>query len=732
MAVTSDDKQRESSLSRKESLPSRGESAAPTAAERRLKVGANVLVAIVLVAAVVGVLQAIAYSLPTARVDMTSSRINSLSDGTINLLRTLDQNVTLTSLYFKTDLEEEDQQVYRRAVDDLLRLYDSTGRARVRSEWVNPLSDHEKMKELERRLRGKERFNKELEPYVAAIEKYQTELDGAMRTLMQQEAELIGGMTGPLAQANARAALGQIDAVLQRWMRELEAAREQVDALIGAASPQYAAAVNVLTTVYRDFSKTLKDITQYGRAQVQQGADLPAEAIDYLNGAGGRFATVVRDVEEQTTQLQSLEPLQVEDLLRKLAPNSNAIVVETDEDATVLDFQAVWPTLPDRQGRRASDRAFRGEATVTSAILRATHKEQTAAVFVRYGGPSLFMGGAMPGQPPAPLSQMKGQLEDANFIVREWDLKADEEMPEIEPEPTRTIFVVFKPNEPERDPMGRPSPEPPFSDAQREALLKAMGEAPRALFVAGWYPGPFGPIPGSYEYREYLSDTWGIQVDTRLLIQTVSRKPGEYGIARRDFYNMDELEVSDHPIVGGPVANLLSFPWCTPLTLADPGPEGVEYEELVIHPKRDGVWAIQNIMAYQEQLDTDGYMHLVEGDREGPFTLAVAAHKGEAKIVVVSSRDFAVDGVAFAQEMAVTSQGFTIRLRNPGNISLLTNSLHWLNDNTEIMDIGQAIDTSVLAVRNPSTVRAVQVFSIFVWPALALGLGGVAWWVRRR
>ena len=80
----------------------------------------------------------------------------------------------------------------------------------------------------------------------------------------------------------------------------------------------------------------------------------------------------------------------------------------------------------------------------------------------------------------------------------------------------------------------------------------------------------------------------------------------------------------------------------------------------------------------------------------------------------------------------MTSQGLGIRSQNPGNVTLLINSLHWLNDNTEFMNIGKPIDAGVLEVENPATVKAVQAFAIFGWPLLAIAGGGVVWWVRRR
>ena len=95
-----------------------------TSIGRRMLVGTNVVVVTLIVVGIVVVAQLFAYN--SARWDMTSSGVNSLSEGTENLLRGLDQNVRLTSLYFETDREDEDQQRYRRAAQNL-----SSARART-------------------------------------------------------------------------------------------------------------------------------------------------------------------------------------------------------------------------------------------------------------------------------------------------------------------------------------------------------------------------------------------------------------------------------------------------------------------------------------------------------------------------------------------------------------------------------------------------------------------------
>jgi len=704
----------------------------------RLRVATNVIAATCLLIGVVGVAQAIAYSVPR-RWDMTTSAINSLGEGTENLLRRLDANVRITSLYFETDREEPDQARYRQAARDLIGLYETTNRSKVAAEWVNPLKDHEKFQKLIARLREKSAFKDTIAAYQARIDAYKNDLDGQMRKLVEDELSRIGPTVGTMSESPRQSPTAQVEELFRRLSSELENTRDQIDSVTTAANPQYSAAVGELKSLYPKISKVLKEVGKFGAGEVGRNPGMPAAQADFLREAGNRYAALVSSLEVETTKLQDMQPLKANELLSQMTPTSNAMLVETDADARVVDFSSTWPPVDQNAGGTKvpfEKRAFKGEEKLTAAILRATHKEQTAVVFVRYGGQPLFMGGFMPGQPPAGYAMMKQQLEDANFIVEEWDLKTKDTLPEIDPKPTRTLFVVLKPTPPQqRNPMmgQQQPPDPPFGESHRKALLNAMGEKGRALFIAGWSPGPFGPIAGTYEYNDYLKQTWGIGVDTSaLLIGATNIAPGRYVVTRQDFSTMEDLDISDHDIVRGGAARQLGLPWCAPLELSATPPEGVKFERLISMPKRDGVWGVKNILTYKEQLEQNDFMSKVPGDLEGPFNLAVAATKGDAKIAVVSSRDFAEDAVAFARGFGFGSRGLTLRSLNPGNVTLLINTVHWLNDNTAFMNIGKPIDAAVLEIPKPSTVKTVQALTIVIWPFVALACGGVMWWVRRR
>lgn len=700
---------------------------------RRVGIGLNVTLSVALVVAIVAVAQAIGFK-ASRRWDLTSSGVNSLSEGTGNLLRALDKPVRLTSLYFETDLDEEDQERYRRPVKDLLDLYEATNRARVTAEWINPMKQQEEMRALRDRLRALPKFGDAIKAHQAVLDTYEKELGAAAAKLLQDERNAIAAFDSGLGGGEMPRSLAAIQNALDILLQGVSQRRQQIDNYTQGLEPQMAPAIAEVRQLYDDLARNFKELVNFAQNQVSQDRTLTPGQADYLRNMGPRLAEVTGKLEGEITRIQDLDPLRLEELFTSMGPTSNAILVETDSDADVVDFHEVWPAQDETLGLRArfEQRGFKGEEKVTSAILRVTHQEQTAVVFVRYGGAPLLTPGFGQGKQGIMLG-MQQQLEDANFKVQEWDLATSMTPPTFDPAPTRIIYVVFRPNPPPSGPFGQPSDEPPFSESHEKAVRDAIEKSGRALFVAGWMPGPFPPVPASYEFNEFLESNWGLKInDEVLLIQTASIEAGKYNVIRQDFFAMDAADVTGHVIVNGAAARQHYFPWCAPIQKSDPLPEGVVLHDLVIQPVKDGVWGVHNLNDYQEQLSQHEYMTRVERDLVGPFTLAVSAEKGDRKVVLVSARDFTIDQIALARELVMGPQGLMMRSRNPGNVVLLLNSLHWLNDNMEYMNVGQPIDAAVLKIGSKQTERTIQALTIFVWPALALLLGGAVWLVRRR
>lgn len=705
-----------------------------TSRRKRIFVGTNVFAATIFVLAIVAVLQAIAYNVP-AQLDMTSSGLNSLSDSSRTLIGNLEAPITITSLYFETDREEEEQQQYRRTADDLIHLYESTDRARITANWINPLKDHEGYKKLLKRLGEKPAFHAQLATYAERIEVFKTKLDPQINELIQSESAKVNSMSSGFGDVNTSEVIALVEDVLTRVTTQLAQAREQVEALTPIDRPNYTNAVGQLRLFYPYVSKVLNRIITYGAEKSAENPDLGDVQRDFLESAADRYSVLIEAIDEEISAIQALEPLKLDELTARIPPTGNAILVENSEDAYVIDFASVWPPVnPANASGHTSfhERMFKGEERLTSAILRLANTQQTAVVFARFSGRPLFSSMSIPGAPPPLFAAMKHQLEDANYTVWDWDLATSLVPPSIDPAPVNTVYVLLRPTPPKPQQALAPgAPGPPrFGSEHINALQDAIGQEGRMLFIAGWAPSDAGPAP--YEYGDFLMKGWGIAVqEFYLLIEVANLSPGKYRPLRRDFYNLLEVETSDHLLVRELATSPISLPWCAPLKLLTPPRDGIERTTLLTYPAIDGVWAIQNANKYNVQLKTNDFMALLDGDREGPFTLGVVAEDGKAKVVVISARTFANDEVAFASELRMSGQGLTMRARNPGNVGLLINSIHWLSDNTDFMNIGQPIDSAVLEVEK-ATVDGVQVLTIFVWPLVALTCGGVVWWTRRR
>ncbi len=704
---------------------------------RHLAIGTNVVLSIVIALTLVVVSQWVSFKRNT-RVDLTSSRLNSLTTGTEYLVSDLDQKVRLASLYFETDIEDEDQARYRERMDDLLSLYQRTNPSMVEIRSINPLQDHAKRDAFVDELRGLKVFSEETQPYEALAERFKNELLGQINELLQGQSEKLAGIVETTSDETAKIDLGQIQMLLEDRERAVAFATEDVRALVDGASPQYGVVQQKLVQLYSGVVRDLNNILSYCQQLRVQRTSMPEAVSDYVNSVDTAYRSLIARLEGETTNARGLGGLEFDGLVRQLGPMSNALVVYTDEQAKVVRFDEIWPAADPRAVEAGfGQRIFRGEEKVTSAILQLTVAEKTAVVFARFGGQSLFAGGR-PGMPgmgsrPGPYAKIKAMLEDANFVVEEWDVASMETPPELDPPPVRTIFVVLRPINP--PPGGQPQSQGGFNDLHRQRVVGALGEHPRAIFVAGWLPGAFGDVPEPYPYDGYLADDWGIHVASDMVVLRAfpyPGKPGEMAIGQESFV-AGEFSRSDHAIVRGMVGKRGATRLACPIEISGSRPEGVVVDKLLWMNAVEGLWGVRDFTKYEKNVREGKPVSRQEGDATGPFTVAVAGEAGDGKIVVVSGRAPFSDEWALARGGLLTSRGITTVLRNPGNVHLFINSLHWLNDRTEWLDVGKPVDIGTIAIDERSgSMRVIKAFAYVGWPATALLAGGVVWWMRRR
>lgn len=700
---------------------------------RHFAIAGNVVFSVMVATAIVVVLQWGSYY-ADVKVDLTDEGVNSLTPGTERLLEGLEQKVRYTSMYFETDLEEKDQSKYRTNIDDLLDLYQSANRSMIEVEHLNPLKDLAKRRGLIERLQKLERFEKESQPYRELIDNVRNRQAQRIGELIQAELDQLAAFASGTSAESEKNDLGQIQNVLEFRQRQLGRVIQEIDEAVTGLYPRYGAAKSTVSTFYSNMAKDLNAIAEYAGQLIDRRSGMSSSARDYLAGIEDRCRPLIDDIEEEAAAARELPGLELENILRQLGDTANALVVESAKDAKVVSFSEIWPAMNPGVSAMNSgfkNRLFKGEEKLTAATLQLTQEEQTAVIFVRYSGPPLFFGG-MPGQRmPAPYAQLKEVLEDANFVVDEWDVSSTDTLPEIDPPPVRTIYVVLRPTQPPQGPMGQ-TQQTPFGDSHMETVVERLDEGPRAIFLAGWETGSFGMFPASYGYHAYLQDTWGIDVvsDT-LILQAIGVGPGKFALAQQSFSLADFVPL-DHLLVNNLQGRTTELRLAAPIEIAGNLPEGVVVEPLLRCRRGEGLWGVKNIQPYIQKARAGEDVVKQPEDLEGPFTVAVAAEKGEGKIVVISSAGCMTDQVALAPVMMLTSQGFTLRQRNPGNVALLLNALHWLNDKEEWMDVGRPANFGTIEIAEGPTLTFIRLLVGGIWPALAVCCGVVAWWVRRR
>ena len=719
-----------------------------TASKRRLVYGLNVAATIVLAIVLVGVLVWAAGEYG-GRADLTRSGVNSLSPRTVQLLRGLDENVTITGLY-STALKEVRPfaEKHQARVGDLLDLYETAARGTVATQMIDPSESPAQVTALLARLKEKPAYKDEAKPHAQALEAFPA-VSAQLVELMQGDLNEISHLadTDP-ALANVRA-LSIIQRNLQVTVREAQSTEADVKALKEDEIPRYGQAGEAVKDYLEQAKAVLQDALDWMRTTGVGTAGISPETKTFFTGAPSRYAAALGETQQLLSQTEDLAPVKLEDVYETLK-RGQTILVETENEATVLTQDDVWPWRSDRGAPPPPDgdtRDFTGEQAISSAILKLTQKTKTAVIFTRFGGESLLTAPPPTNQmmmrmPQAPYGVLNDLLQKENFITQEWDVQTQPDPPEVAGA-SRLIYVVFPPAPPPQQNPMRPSPVPRINPDQKQRIYAAVKEAGMAVFLTSWKPpsSQFMPTPEKYEFNEYLKSTWGIAVDDTHLALQFAVNPQSDGlmipVSRNLMIASQVFHYSDHPI-GAPLKGLpAALQSVAPLRIfgGDEAPEGVTLEPIVEVNDTEDVWAISNLVRIQEDLDKNRGTRRYDDDIVAPFPLAVSATDSEdRKLVVFASDGFVSDSVVNMAQMVMVGGALRLAKLYPGNTDLFVNALHWLTGNADRIAVGpQRGDVPRLdKLEEGSMLTWTRVFLVGIWPAVALLAGATVWLLRRR
>lgn len=713
---------------------------------RRFVYGANSLLVAVLAVVALGLALWIAGRFGGS-LDLTSSGSNSLSERSRKLVRGLDTDITVTGLYTLAakDVRKFAEKHHNR-LRDLLDLYENAGGGRFKPRMVDPQQSPGEIAQLLARLKEKPKYRNESEPHQALLKRFPS-LQKALAEALQDDGKTIEALAKADPILNQSRELFIVYQNLSEAAREARATDEDVTAALGGELPAYGKAVeavrNMLTT-----ARTALQVGQDWMGKAQSLSGISADAQSFFAAAGARYQPLLAQVDEMLKEGEALKKnVEIEDLYSALR-GGNTVVIETSEEARVLRYDDVWSFRGGEAGADGDEREFSGERAISSAILQLTQKQKTGVIFVRVGGEPLLrpdMSRFNPMQqqmPQAPFGRINQVLLKENFETAEWDVAAESAPPRLE-KTARTLLVVMPP-EPQQPPNPmQPRPTGGITPEQKRLIVDAANGATGVVFLAGFSmaggASPFGAPP--YEFNDYLKSVWGVEARTSQAViqfQAHPQQPGLWIPAQRPPVVLlpEAFDLATHPIVE-PLRTLqYALLAACPLQITPPASQSadVKIESLINAANREGVWAVANYQRMESdsrgrQMGTKRY----DDDTPGPFAVAVAGQDAKRRVVVFGSQLFIADMVLDAAQAVLTSAGIDRQVLFPGNPDLFVNALHWLTGDADRIAVGPASsDVPRLSKLTEASAGWVRVFLVGVWPALALALGGVVWFVRRR
>jgi hypothetical protein len=687
-----------------------------TRKRRWLVFGTNVALAIILATALVAAVVWISGAAlrGKARSDWTLSGRFSLSPQTRAIVKDLKADLVITMVY--TDPDQyvyESREDYQKAKDeyermsDLLQEFGFAG-GRVKVEHLDPLNTPQADAFL---TNLQKRYGEQLKAKDALLKDY-AKFRGDLDAFVAQEVEKVSafGTAQPpppdVVLENLSMAANQLLKMSPKL--QLKLLGQQLGQNLAAPEEEatLTEARNRTSQVVQSFKQFPLFYKRILEEATKQGAAVPASVKTFLETAAARYDPVLKQAEEFQKKIEGLPKQKFDETKESIGTRKQCLVLESGDDVQVIPVDDVWVRNPRaREGEAEKKDIFFGERVVSSAILSMTEKQKPALLFVTVGMPATMMGG--------PYGEMAERLRKNGFLVQDWDVMREPELPK--PENASKIILVFVP--PPQPDMRQPMP-PPSPEQYRLAIDAVKGGAPCLLL--GDASTMFAPPP---PYGE-LFDLFG--VDGKLNAVAVHSVVVDAAGTEKAVPQIEITRYTNDPI-SRPLGALPSmFFRAAPLVLKKEPPAGVTDSPLVMLPASRDYWADTNTMdAMRGEAKRDPAT-----DITGPTPLAVAAtrkvEKGEQRAVMFGTSSVAQDRIAFYREP------FDVSDRFPGNAELFTNSVFWVAG----MDHLISISPEALQARRigdlGSAELPLRVLIIAGLPSLVLLVGIIVYVARRR
>lgn len=695
----------------------------PTQATRRTKYGINVAIAIVAAVALTVLLNVLVYwnrsHLP--RWDMTATRQYDLSDQTLNVLSSLDQDVEFVTLFEDPDEKYTPgrTQLVTRARD----LVDEYRRrsSRVQVTHIDPPGDPKAYERFLERI--KERSTTTLEPLRQAI------IDG--RETLRNTQENLNTLADRLKTVTKNPGstpelqIKQIDgihATLLSWGQDIEFPQTGWNRELQEPLPDYfglhgevRSLLGQFDTGYGNLAKVVKQLSedeQIDNAVKEVLFELSEQIEPFSNRLGQALGS-----------LEALQPDSEYDQVRREVLRRDPVVLLSSDQVRAIGLDDMFraPRGQTSEGERP-DLSFLGEELLTAEIVSTNMKNPPMVVFVS--------GGQVPPLMPSQrremtFTQVADRLRKMNLDVRQWSpgqMPTGRRPPEPKPQPApgqKAVWVIlpeppFNPN-PQQNPMAANSRNV-IAEHVKQRL--EVGDS-MLIMMQSNFAAAFGQPDPLIDHLKPFGLT--PQIDRKIFHQFMDPERQTYPLSQFRFNQWS----NEFPVTAATAGMLGLFVENCPLVVGEPQIENATTHRMV-QLSEDRMWADTDF-ADQEKVKFD------KSAAAEMFDIAAAVETDKNRLVVICDPFWASDAITAMATWNIEGGNMVVGARFPANAELFVNSVYWLSGLDELIAASaRSQDSRRVEEIGETKLLGMQIGLVAATPLLALAGGVCVWLVRRK
>ncbi len=643
------------------------------------------------------------------RFDLTASGLYSLSDQTQRILKNLDEPVQMTAL-FGTGMSEQAAARLTR-IEDMLDEYVQRSGGQLELNAFDPAKQLDKYEEFAQQV--KQRHADQIQPTESALKlardemektkAFCNELERQIKRQLPRFATAPPRITGFMEQLAAY--LAAVPTNLQFDARE-----QQIKRGLQMPLPDYA---GLRALAAGPFGQLRDDLLSPAAKRLKDDADAPqtpAALKDVLLNLRDAFRKRSEAIDKLIETFDALQRTDYDQAHERIM-GENVVVLMSARRLSVLPVTDLY--MAPRSNMENAEPQYVGEEKITGALLALTMTRRPMVLFVN-PGPRPAIG------PGGDYSHVADILENMNLDVREWSPGGRQSQfgplppqPRPEPEPGQKVVMIGLPalTIPGRMPFN------PNEPRVVEVVQKHLDEGGSAMLILG--PSDMMRI-GQPDARAKLLEPFGITARTEAIVM----EPVAVGDrTQASPYLQLSRWPEDHPIsaaIGGLPGLMIE---AVAMEKSDSAPSDVTLTPLAVTPPDH--WL-------ETDLDSRDPMEQDADEKTGPFTLVMAAERGDQRVVAIGNKIFAHNQVT--QFATLTAQGGALQfVQFPANAEMFANSAYWLSGLDELIATSaRSQDVRRYEQIDASGEIAVNVVVLAGLPAACMLAGILVWFVRRK